>query len=208
MGAAVLTFRTGLDAATARGPMASSADPDEDLVRRVGGGDPAAIQALMARKLPRMLALAQRMLNDAAEAEDVAQEAMLRAWKQAPRWTPGKARIDTWLHRVALNLCYDRLRRRREIATDTPPEQVWDGPSPDRGLLAAETGGRVQLALAALAERQREAIVLCHYQELSNIEAAALMDISVEALESLLSRGRRALRQALADLRPGAEGGA
>ena len=80
--------------------MALIADPDEELVRRVGQGDPAAIQAMVARKLPRMLALAHRMLGDAAEAEDVAQDAMLRAWKQAPRWLPGQARFDTWLHRV------------------------------------------------------------------------------------------------------------
>ena len=182
--------------------MAKTADPDEELVRRVGQGDPAAIQAMVARKLPRMLMLAQRMLGDATEAEDVAQEAMLRAWRQAPRWTPGQARFDTWLHRVGLNLCYDRLRRRREIATDTPPERPDDGPAPDRGLLALETGARVEAALAKLPERQREAIVLCHYQELGNIEAAGLMNVSVEALESLLSRGRRALRTALADMAP------
>lgn len=182
--------------------MATTVDPDEDLVRRVGEGDPAAIQAMVARKLPRMLSLARRMLGDAAEAEDVAQEAMLRAWRQAPRWTPGQARFDTWLHRVGLNLCYDRLRRRREITTDALPDGVDDGPAPDRGLLAAETGARVEAALARLPERQREAIVLCHYQELGNIEAAALMEISVEALESLLSRGRRALRTALADIAP------
>ena len=185
--------------------MATSVDPDEDLVRRVGEGDPAAIQAMVARKLPRMLSLAQRMLGDAAEAEDVAQEAMLRAWRQAPRWTPGQARFDTWLHRVGLNLCYDRLRRRREIATDVLPDGIDDGPAPDRGLLAAETGVQVQAALARLPERQREAIVLCHYQELGNIEAAALMEVSVEALESLLSRGRRALRAALADIAPHAK---
>jgi len=182
--------------------LATTVDPDEDLVRRVGEGDPAAIQAMVARKLPRMLSLARRMLGDAAEAEDVAQETMLRAWRQAPRWTPGQARFDTWLHRVGLNLCYDRLRRRREIATDVLPDGVDDGPAPDRGLLAAETGARVEAALARLPERQREAIVLCHYQELGNIEAAALMEISVEALESLLSRGRRALRTALADIAP------
>ena len=186
--------------------LATSADPDEDLVRRVGQGDPAAVQAMVARKLPRMLALAQRMLSDPAEAEDVAQEAMLRAWRQAPRWTPGQARFDTWLHRVGLNLCYDRLRKRREVATDAPPDRPDDGPAPDRGLMAADTGARVDAALARLPDRQREAIVLCHYQELTNIEAAALMEVSVEALESLLSRGRRALRLALADLRPGAEG--
>ena len=185
--------------------MALIADPDEDLVRRVAQGEPAAIQAMVARKLPRMLALAQRMLGDAVEAEDVAQEAMLRAWKQAPRWTPGKAKFDTWLHRVGLNLCYDRLRRRREIPTETPPDRPDDGPAPDRGLLAAELGQRVDAALRRLPDRQREAIVLCHYQELTNIEAASLMSVSVEALESLLSRGRRALRQSLADMAPGAE---
>jgi RNA polymerase sigma-70 factor (ECF subfamily) len=189
-----------------RAGLALIVDPDEELVRRVGQGDPAAIQAMVARKLPRMLALAQRMLGDAAEAEDVAQDAMLRAWKQAPRWTPGQAKFDTWLHRVALNLCYDRLRRRRETPTATPPDHPDPGPAPDRGLLAADVGVRVDAALARLPERQREAIVLCHYQELTNIEAAALMSVSVDALESLLSRGRRALRQTLADIRPGAEG--
>ncbi|PZO33872.1 MAG: RNA polymerase sigma factor [Alphaproteobacteria bacterium] len=188
--------------------MALTTDPDEDLVRRVGRGDPAAIQAMVARKLPRMLALANRMLGDLAEAEDVAQEAMLRAWKQAPGWKPGQAKFDTWLHRVGLNLCYDRLRRRREVPTETPPDRADDGPGPDRGLMAAQTGIRVDAALALLPERQREAIILCHYQELTNIEAASLMSVSVDALESLLSRGRRALRQTLADLAPGHDPGA
>ena len=176
------------------------ADPDDELVRRAGEGDAAAVQALVARKLRRVLALAERMLGDAAEAEDVAQETFFKVWRHAARWRTGAARFDTWLHRVTLNLCYDRLRRRRERPTATPPETPDPGPAPDRGLLAADTGRRVRLALMALPPRQREAIVLCHYQELGNIEAAGVMGVSVEALESLLGRGRRALKAALADL--------
>jgi RNA polymerase sigma factor (sigma-70 family) len=176
-------------------------DSDDEILSRVAAGDPAASRALVARKLPRLMSLAGRMLGDATEAEDVAQEAFVRVWKQAPKWRAGEARFDTWLHRVALNLCYDRLRRRREVATAEPPEQVDEGPAPDRGLEASDAGRRVARALAALPERQREAIVLCHYQELGNIEAAAVMGVTVEALEGLLGRGRRTLRAALIDLK-------
>jgi len=178
----------------------SGIDPDEELVRRAGRGDAAAVQSLVARKLRRVLALAERMLGDPAEAEDVAQETFFKVWRYAERWRPGAAKFDTWLHRVTLNLCYDRLRRRRERLVADPPEAPDPGPGPDRRLIAADVGRRVNVALQDLPPRQREAIVLCHYQELGNIEAAGLMGVSVEALESLLSRGRRALRQALADL--------
>jgi RNA polymerase sigma factor (sigma-70 family) len=185
---------------TQGGGTSGSLDPDEELVLRAGRGDAAAIQALVARKLRRVLSLAERMLGDAGDAEDVAQETFLKVWRYAERWRPGAAKFDTWLHRVTLNLCYDRLRRRRERPMADPPDMVDPGPAPDRGLEAEDVGGRVRLALQALPERQREAIVLCHYQELGNIEAARVMGVSVEALESLLSRGRRALRSALTDL--------
>ena len=131
----------------------------------------------------------------------MAQETFFKVWRNAPRWRPGAAKFDTWLHRVTLNLCYDRLRRRREKPTADLPDTPDPGPGPDRGLMAAAVGERVRVAMQGLPPRQREAIVLCHYQELGNIEAAGLMGVSVEALESLLSRGRRALKAALADLR-------
>jgi RNA polymerase sigma-70 factor (ECF subfamily) len=172
---------------------------EDDLVARAGQGEASAIAMLVTRKLPRVLGLARRMLGDAAEAEDVAQETFLRAWKAAPSWRPGRAKFDTWLHRVALNLCYDRLRRRRRWTGD-PPDSPDEGPAPDRGLHAQDVGRRVDQALADLPPRQREAIVLAHYQELSGAEAADILGISVEALESLLARGRRTLRAALADI--------
>ena len=102
----------------------SERDPDAELVAGVGRQEPAAVRTLVARKLPRLLALATRMLGDRMEAEDVAQEAFMRIWKQAPTWREGEARVDTWLHRVALNLCYDRLRRHREEPAAEPPVTV------------------------------------------------------------------------------------
>jgi len=172
----------------------SADDPDTGLVARVGRGDEAATRVLVSAKLPRILALARRTLGDTTEAEDVAQEAFLRAWRRAPQWRPGAARFDTWLHMVTLNLCRDRLRRRREATMPEPPEVADPAASADAMLDYAAQARAVQAAVAALPERQREAILLVHYQDLSNIAAADAMAISVEALESLLSRGRRSLR--------------
>ncbi len=125
------------------------------------------------------------------------QDAFLRSWRQARDWRPGQAQFDTWLHRVVLNLCYDRLRKRREILAADPPEQVDPSLPVDQRLERDEAVQRVQAALAKLPPRQREAIMLHTYQELSNIETARVLDVSVEALESLLSRARRTLRSLL-----------
>lgn len=176
-------------------------DPDESLVRAVGGGDSRAAEALVRRHLPRMVGLARRMLNDANEAEDVAQEVFLRVWREAPRWKPGVAKFETWMHRVALNLCYDCLRRRREKSDPDAGINVADNrPMPSDEWLARQRSAKVHAALAELPERQRAAIALVHFQELTNIAAAETLEISVEALESLLARGRRALKAALSDV--------
>jgi RNA polymerase sigma factor (sigma-70 family) len=176
-------------------------DPDAELVARVGRGDRAAAQALMARHLPKMLALARRMLVDRVEAEDVVQESFLKLWTNAANWRPGQAKFETWLYRVTLNLCYDRLRKKPSVALDAAAQVIDPGPAPDAGIQAAAVTAAVEAALSDLPERQKAAILLCHYQERGNIEAAEILGISVEALESLLSRGRRALRTKLAHLR-------
>lgn len=176
-------------------------DPDTDLVKRAGQGDRAAAQALMARHLPKMLSLARRMLGHQGEAEDAVQEAFLRLWTHAARWEPGKAKFETWLYRVTMNKCYDRLRKRQGASLDEAAEVADPTPSAVSVLENAELGGQIEAALAALPERQRAAILLCHQQEKGNIEAAEILGISVEALESLLARGRRALRARLGHLR-------
>ncbi len=174
-------------------------DSDEVLLQRIAIGDTAAVSTLVSRKLPRLLSLARRMLGDPVEAEDVAQETLMRTWKQAPQWVPGKARIDTWMHRVALNLCYDRLRRRRDSVSTDDVELLDPADSAVTRIEQTQAAQGLQRALSTLPERQREAIVLSYYQEMSNMEAATLMGVSVEALESLLARARRTLRQTLSD---------
>jgi RNA polymerase sigma-70 factor (ECF subfamily) len=105
------------------------------------------------------------------------------------------------MHRVALNLCYDRLRRRREKPDADAGLYVADpAPTASDAWLAQQRAAKVQAALADLTERQRAAIALVHFQELSNIAAAEMLEVSVEALESLLARGRRALKAALAEV--------
>jgi RNA polymerase sigma-70 factor (ECF subfamily) len=178
-------------------------DPDAELVRRAGLGDSSAAEALVRKHLGRIVGLARRLLGDAAEAEDVAQETFLQLWRHVGKWRDQDALISTWLHRVGLNLCYDRLRRRgrwvgEEAAMNVPSSL----PHAANVILAAQRADAVNAALALLPERQRAAIALCHYEEMSNIEAAAALNVSVDALESLLARGRRALKAALSGAAP------
>lgn len=186
-------------------------DPDEELVRRVGAGDKRAAAELVRRHLPRMVGLSRRMLGDAAEAEDVAQEVFLRVWKHAGSWRPGQAKFETWMHRVAMNLCLDRLRRSGRNGGEVSPETLDVRASATRALDDRQRRERVRDALQELPERQRAALVLCYYQDRTNIEAAEILGVSVDALESLLSRARRALKTALsaerADLMSGIETG-
>lgn len=181
-------------------PSEGIADETEEatLMGRVSAGDQHAATVLVDRHLAAITAFARRMLGSAADAEDVAQEVFLRLWQQAGRWQPGRARLRTWLTRIALNLCLDRLRRRPAVPLDAVAEPIDTADLPGAALHRAALARKVEAALLALPERQRAALALVHYQEMRQGDAATALGISVEALESLLARGRRSLRQTLA----------
>lgn len=176
-------------------------DPDAEDVAKAGRGDREAAARLIARHTPKLFSLGCRMLPSQAEAEDAVQEVFVRLWTHAARWQPDKAKFETWLYRVMLNQCYDRLRRRSTMPLEAAAEVADDAAQPDAKLEESLVGREIVRALDTLPERQRAAILLCHFQDRSNIEAAEIMGLSVEALESLLARGRRGLRTRLAHLK-------
>lgn len=166
-------------------------------MRRIGEGDANAYRALSERHMTALLRYATRLLGERTEAEDVTQEAFLRLWTTAATWKPD-ARVSTWLHRIAHNLCIDRIRRRRGNDTDT--EIVDDQHQPSDLVMRRELALTVEQALLRLPERQRAAVVLVHYQGMTNPEAADVIGVGVEGVESLLARGRGGLRIMLAAL--------
>ncbi|WP_045387511.1 RNA polymerase sigma factor [Falsirhodobacter sp. alg1] len=175
---------------------------DDALLILYANGDKAAARALTLRLTPRVLGFAARVLSDRAEAEDVAQEAMVRLWRMAPEWRQGEAKLTTWLYRVTANLCTDRLRKRRKSVTlDDAPEIEDAAPSVEQAMMAGDRMRALDAALAGLPERQRQAVVLRHIEGLGNDEIAGIMDIGVEAVESLTARGKRALAALLSGQR-------
>ncbi len=170
---------------------------DEALLARYASGDGEAARLLVDRLAPRIHRLALRLLQDRAEAEDVTQEALLRLWRIAPRWVAGGAQPSTWLHRVAVNLATDRLRRRRGVGLDTIDEPDDPAPSVVDTMIEGQRLRALDDALALLPERQRVAVVLRHLEGMTNPEIAASMGLGVEAVESLTARGKRRLTELL-----------
>ena len=167
--------------------------PDEALMARTAAGDRAAFDTLAARYLLRLRRAAARVLGDPAAAEDVAQDALLRAWTRAGSYDPRQAAVSTWLHRIAVNAAIDRLRSVRP--SGAMPEDLAD-PSlaADAALIARERDGLLAKAIAALPERQRDAIALTYGEGWSGQDAAQALRVSTRALEGLLHRGRKVLR--------------
>lgn len=168
------------------------------LVRRVAAGDREAFEVLLEWHQRPLSAYTRRMLSDVDAADDIVQETFLRLWTRAGKYDGATARLTTWLHNIAHNLCVDSFRRNARIrftADDSELDGSGSGPGEDHD--ATEKSARVRRALQELPERQRSGLLLCHYQGLSNRDAAQILDVSVDALESLLARARRSLKKKL-----------
>lgn len=174
---------------------------DEELMVLVAQGHRLAFDQLVRRHLPRAHAVACRICGSASDAEDIAQEAFTRIWLRAATWRADKAKFVSWFFRILTNVAIDRARQRKDsssaVALDTIPDEA---PTADVMVANRQTVRRVQAAVAALPERQRIVLTLCYFEGFSNQQAAEILGLHIKALEGLLVRARRTLKDELHDL--------
>ncbi|WP_119274917.1 sigma-70 family RNA polymerase sigma factor [Taklimakanibacter deserti] len=175
-----------------------SADPDSALLAAAAAGDEKAFAGLVERHYDIIYRVVWRVTSGHADTEDMVQEAFLKLWNNPAQVRHGAA-LRGWLMRVATNLAIDRARRKQASNIDDQPEIAASGPDALDQVLGDRSAHEINSALARLPERQRLALSLVYFESMSNIEAAAALEISVEAVESLLARGRRALKADLKD---------
>jgi RNA polymerase sigma-70 factor, ECF subfamily len=171
---------------------------DDDLFERLARADATAFARLVELHFQPVCRVAWRMLGGRDGAEDIAQEAFLRLWRNPRQVRDGRA-LRSWLMRVASNLVVDGYRRQGPVDAGQLPDTADDAPGPELALHRANVAAAIDRAIAGLPERQRLALVLCHYEGYGNPEIALALDVSVEAVESLLARARRGLKAELAD---------
>ena len=177
------------------GPGMVDGDSDEELMALVAAGDNVAFRRLMARHMGRAIRVAETVVRGSAEADDIAQEAFIRIWRNASGFDPSVARFTTWMHRIVVNLSIDRKRRNGTGHAPVPEDLADSRESALDGMLASEQQAALQEALGELPDRQRAAIALFHFEGLSGRDSALAMNLSESAFESLLTRARSALRQ-------------
>lgn len=172
-------------------------DEDSELLDRLAADDEAAFRMLVERHIDRAYAIALRIVGNAADAEDVVQDTMLKIWSHRGRWQHGRAKFSTWLYRVISNRCIDLRRKPRNENVETVPEVADGQPGAAEIIERNELNDILELAMQRLPEQQRIAVIFSYHENMSNGEIAQVMDTTVAAVESLLKRGRQQLRQLL-----------
>ncbi len=169
-------------------------EEDVALMARIVSGDETAFRYFAERHVARMLQLAQSILGSSAEADEVAQEALLRVWRHAARWDSSRSQLGTWVHTIVARLCVDRLRQRRHQPIEAAEEVADPAVGALEALSARRDAQALRAALASLPDRQRIALTLFYLEELPGAEAAKTLGVSLRAFWSLLERARHALR--------------
>ncbi|WP_246662950.1 RNA polymerase sigma factor [Pseudolabrys sp. FHR47] len=177
------------------GPLTS--DSDDLLLERIAANDQNAFRMLVERHIDRAYALALRILNNRADAEDIVQDTLLKVWLHRGRWEPGRAKFSTWLYRVVTNRCIDIRRMPRSEDIEQVPEVPDEKPLPLADLQKTEVASMLETAMSRLPEQQRIALILSYNEGMGNGEIADVMQTTVQAVESLLKRGRQKLRDLL-----------
>ncbi len=168
---------------------------DAALMAASAAGDRSAFDRLALRHLGRAWRLALRLTADPHEAEEIAQEALLRAWRSAGRYDPDRGAVATWLARIVVNLAADRRRAAGPAVAPLTDAIADPSPSAFDRLETAERRRLLAAGLAALPDRQRQAVALAYFGERAGSDAAACLGVSTRALEGLLHRARRFLRE-------------
>lgn len=163
----------------------------------IAAGDRCAFAVLARRHLRGSVGLAQRIIGNADDAEEIVQDSFLQVWRHAPAWSGERARFTTWLYRIVVNRSISYGRKRRFEPLDQAMEVPSPGPDALAEVEARQLAARADSAIAALPDRQRAALGLCYYQGLTCAEAAEVLQVSIAAMESLLVRARRTLKTRL-----------
>lgn len=174
---------------------------DDTLLERIAAKDRQAFRLLMERHGRMAMAMAQRVMENGSDADDVVQDAFLKVWTTASRWQPGRAAFSTWLYRVVLNLCIDRKRQRplsslEELDGNTVGEKN-TAHKEIEATLNRQRHTAIMKAMEELPEKQKEALLLYYFADIAAPQAAHVLQTSTSAFEALLFRGKRALRKIL-----------
>jgi RNA polymerase sigma-70 factor (ECF subfamily) len=176
---------------------------EDELIANIADGDQLAFNRLVQKHGPKLHNLALRFTGSAADADEIAQETLFRLWQSADKWQPGKARLSTWLFRITTNLCIDLARKKKrhmEISSADPPELIDDQPDTSTILQSRQELQFIEEQISQLPEKQKMTLLLSTQQGKSNKEIAQVLKLSEGAIEQLLVRARRSLRQAYREI--------